>query len=174
MCQSKKVNEPHFLMRFLEIKKGLLNFVSEKILYVEQVKQSTMKKLIIGIIASMSLTSCTAAKNIIQTPQTIKESISAKMQEEKNDSTIQYTFQKKVTLYRVENGEIKVAYTSVETYRGSDKKNYVLLHGNYIRARYPMKYGHIFRQALTYKDEKLFFSIIEELEFLRSSETKAQ
>ena len=133
-----------------------------------------MKKLIIGIIASMSLTSCTAAKNIIQTPQTIKESISAKMQEEKNDSTIQYTFQKKVTLYRVENGEIKVAYTSVETYRGSDKKNYVLLHGNYIRARYPMKYGHIFRQALTYKDEKLFFSIIEELEFLRSSETKAQ
>ena len=49
-----------------------------------------MKKLIIGIIASMSLTSCTAAKNIIQTPQTIKESISAKMQEEKKrlDDTI--------------------------------------------------------------------------------------
>lgn len=133
-----------------------------------------MKKLIIGIITSMSLTSCTAAKNIIQTPQTIKESISTKIQEEMNDSTIQYTFQKKVTLYRVENGEIKVAYTGVETYRGNDKKNYVLLHGNYIQSKYPYKYGDLFSQSITYKDEKLYFYIREGFEFPRANKVKAQ
>ena len=133
-----------------------------------------MKRLIVGTITVLTLTNCTIVQNIIQTPKIIKENVTAKMQEELNDSTIQYTFQKKVNLYRVENGEIKVAYTGVETYSGSNQKNYVLLRGNYIRAGIPLKYNNIFSQSLTYKDEKLYFSIIEGLEFPRTGETKVQ